>query len=69
MRLKYEREKAPVLEMNDIERVRKQVKEEEKLGEDEDSQAEEGLADAVGVLNEFDQLKRYRIRKMYQKSF
>ena len=41
------------------------MKEEEKLGEDEDSQAEEGLADAVGVLNEFDQLKRYRIRKMY----
>jgi len=30
------------------------VKEEEKLGKDEDSQAEEGLADAVGVLNEFD---------------
>jgi len=42
------------LEMSDIERVRKDVEEEEKLGEDEDSHAEEGLADAVGVLNEFD---------------
>ena len=49
-----EREKAPVLEMSDIEWVRKEVEEEEKLGEDEDSQAEEGLADAVGVLNEFE---------------
>ena len=49
-----EREKAPVLEMSDIERVRKEVEEEEKLGENEDSQAEEGLADAVCVLKEFD---------------
>jgi len=49
-----EREKAPVLKMNDIERVRKEVEEEEKLGEDEDSPAEEGLADVVGSLDEFD---------------
>ena len=35
-----EREKAPVLEMSDIARVRKDVEEEEKLGEDEDSHAE-----------------------------
>ena len=49
-----EREKAPVLEMSDIERVRKEVEEEEKLGEDEDSHPEEGLADTVSVLNEFD---------------
>jgi len=37
------------------------VEEEEKLGEDEDSQAEEGLADAVGVLNEFDVLNFHTI--------
>ena len=49
------------LEMSDIERVRKDVEEEEKLGEDEDSHAEEGLADAVGVLNEFDVLNFHTI--------
>ena len=32
-----EREKAPVLEMSDIEWVRKEVEKEEKLGENEDS--------------------------------